>query len=459
QRAGQHEQPQSDRLARMRRLHVGAVHQEDLHQGGDGFSFELPGPLPEGSALAGRAELLHGAVQGSVRPVGGDHVAHDLGGEHRQRNLPHHAGLELLGDVVALAFQHAQDGGLDQGILVAETAVDRGGGQAGVGSDAGQRRPFHPVLAQHFDRGLEQLAQRFAAAGLLRLQLGFGKSLGHAAIVVALTKRKCEFTLAFMAAPNPAAPLRPHPLRQPWFRRLWIGRTISLLGDQCYFVALPWLVLQLTGSALAMGTVLMAAAVPRVVLMLLGGAISDRVSARRVMMAAAAARALLVAAVGGLLSLHRLRLADLYLLAFCFGVADAFGLPAGSAYLPAIVEPEQLVAANSVQQATVQATSLAGPAPAGWVMAAWGTAWAFYLDAISFLFIIGALMGLPDPPLRPKIAAAKRASMLASVGEGLRHVRGDAPLTAFMLLAAMINFCVAGPIGVGLAYLAKVRFN
>jgi len=262
-----------------------------------------------------------------------------------------------------------------------------------------------------------------------------------------------------MAAPNPAAPLRPHPLRQPWFRRLWIGRTISLLGDQCYFVALPWLVLQLTGSALAMGTVLMAAAVPRVVLMLLGGAISDRVSARRVMMAAAAARALLVAAVGGLLSLHRLRLADLYLLAFCFGVADAFGLPAGSAYLPAIVEPEQLVAANSVQQATVQATSLAGPAPAGWVMAAWGTAWAFYLDAISFLFIIGALMGLPDPPLRPKIAAAKRASMLASVGEGLRHVRGDAPLTAFMLLAAMINFCVAGPIGVGLAYLAKVRFN
>ena len=265
-----------------------------------------------------------------------------------------------------------------------------------------------------------------------------------------------------MAASSPAsapAPPLPHPLRQPWFRRLWIGRTVSLLGDQCYFVALPWLVLQLTGSALAMGTVLMAAAIPRVVLMLIGGAVTDRVSARRVMIAAAAARALLVAAVGGLLSLHRLRLADLYLLAVCFGVADAFGLPAGSAYLPAIVAPEQLVAANAVQQATAQATRLAGPAPAGWVMASWGTAWAFYLDAVSFLFVIGALAGLPDPARRPESVAGKRPSMLASVREGLRHVRGDAPLSALMALIAMINFCVAGPIGVGLAYLVKLRFN
>lgn len=83
-------------------------------------------------------------------------------------------------------------------------------------------------------------------------------------------------------APQPAAPPPAHPLRLPHFRNLWIGSGISLLGDQFYLVALPWLVLQLTGSTVALGTVLMTTAVPRAALMLVGGAVIDRFSARRV---------------------------------------------------------------------------------------------------------------------------------------------------------------------------------
>lgn len=60
------------------------------------------------------------------------------------------------------------------------------------------------------------------------------------------------------------------------FRIFWAGENVSVLGDQFHFVALAWLTLQLTGSGLALGTVLMAAAVPRALLMLFGGAISDR---------------------------------------------------------------------------------------------------------------------------------------------------------------------------------------
>jgi MFS family permease len=105
-----------------------------------------------------------------------------------------------------------------------------------------------------------------------------------------------------------------HPLRVAVFRRLWIGSAVSQLGDQFYFVALPWIVLQLTGSALAMSTVLMAGAIPRGVLMLMGGAISDRFSPRRILIATAIARTLLVAAIGALLALHCLHMADLYAL-------------------------------------------------------------------------------------------------------------------------------------------------
>lgn len=73
----------------------------------------------------------------------------------------------------------------------------------------------------------------------------------------------------------PAAPPRRHPLAVRPFRNWWIGNTVSLLGDQFYLVALPWLVLQLTGSSLVLGTVLMVAAIPRAALMLVGGAATN----------------------------------------------------------------------------------------------------------------------------------------------------------------------------------------
>src|SRR5437764_9115257 len=112
-----------------------------------------------------------------------------------------------------------------------------------------------------------------------------------------------------------------------YFRNLWIGGAVSALGDQFYLVALPWLVLQLTGSNLAVGTVLMSAAVPRAVLMLAGGAVSDRIAPRRIMMTTVSSRTIFVGAVGALAWLHVILLWHLYVLAFAFGVAGEFGLP------------------------------------------------------------------------------------------------------------------------------------
>src|ERR1044071_3573491 len=73
------------------------------------------------------------------------------------------------------------------------------------------------------------------------------------------------------------------PLSVRNFRLLWIGQGISLLADQLYMVALPWLVLQLTGSALALGTVMALAGIPRALFVLVGGAFVDRFSPRSVM--------------------------------------------------------------------------------------------------------------------------------------------------------------------------------
>src|SRR5438105_10282000 len=246
-----------------------------------------------------------------------------------------------------------------------------------------------------------------------------------------------------------------HPLRNPQYRKLLIGSTISLVGDQFYLVALPWLVLQQTGSAVAMGTVLMAGAIPRAVLMLVGGALTDRVSPRKIMMGTASARTACVTMIGVLVWLRLVHTWELYALAVAFGIADAFAAPAAQALLPFLVKREQMVAASSVSQSAAQLTIIVGPVPAGFVIKMLGIAWAFFIDAISFLFIIGALLKLPDPPAAP----TSKKAMWQSIMEGNQYVTKDVPLRSLMLLATGMNFCLAGPVTVGLAYLTKTRFD
>lgn len=174
-----------------------------------------------------------------------------------------------------------------------------------------------------------------------------------------------------------------HPLRSSVFRLLWVGNTISSIGDQFYFVALPWLILELTGSGVVLGTVTMTAAIPHAVLMLVGGAMSDRFSPRRIMIGAASSRAVAVATISALIWSHSLQLWQLYTLAFCFGTADAFASPAAQTYLPGLVTSEQLPSANSLFQSSGLVTTLIAPAPAGLFIKAFGTAWALFIDAIS----------------------------------------------------------------------------
>lgn len=259
--------------------------------------------------------------------------------------------------------------------------------------------------------------------------------------------------------PAPAAPaVQVHPLRNSNFVLWWVGATTSLLGDQFYLVALPWIVLQLTGSGVAMGTVAMCAGIPRAVLMLMGGAITDRTSPRKVLMVTASARAVLVAAIGLLLRGNVLHLWHLYVLASAFGVADAFAMPSAGPLLRSLVRPEQLPAANSFWQSSALLTGIVGPAPAGMITKALGAAWAFFLDAFSFLFVIAALWMVPDPPRAPSAARGK-PSVWSSIGEGLAYVMNDVPLRSLVLLAAVLNFCLSGPLSVGLAYIAKSRFS
>jgi MFS family permease len=257
------------------------------------------------------------------------------------------------------------------------------------------------------------------------------------------------------------------------FRLLWLGQSISLLGDQFYLIALPWLALKLTGSGLALGTVLAVAGIPRAIFMLVGGALTDRFSPRRIMLISDFTRILLTAALTALVLFDAAQFWMLYLFAIAFGIVDAFFHPAYMAMLPRMIDEDELQAGNAILQGTGQLMSFVGPGPAGLmistfersvgVVAAVGVA--FGVDTLTFIISwlalllmstgrhIGVLNAAPGSADAPE-----HKNMLASIKEGLVAVRDDSVLPTMLLITAAVNFLFIGPMTVGVATLANQRF-
>jgi MFS family permease len=274
-----------------------------------------------------------------------------------------------------------------------------------------------------------------------------------------------SITATPLATPEEARTRGPavlQPLRLRDFRLVFSGESISLIGDQFHFVALAWLVLQLTGSGLALGTVLMVAALPRAIFMLLGGALSDRFSPRTLMLVSNALRGVVVGIVASLVLSGNVQLWHLYILAGIFGVVDAFFHPALNTIVPMLVTERLLPPANALVQIMQQLSGLVGPAIAGLVVAAVQTGPAFAVDAASFgvatvtmLLVRGGRRAAPadaDP-------ATPRGGLLADIGSGLAYAWRDPAVRSLVLLVAAFNFAFSGPISVGLPYLADNRYH
>ncbi|HEX5039381.1 MAG TPA: MFS transporter [Candidatus Limnocylindria bacterium] len=249
------------------------------------------------------------------------------------------------------------------------------------------------------------------------------------------------------------------PLRVRDFRLIFGGETISVLGDQFHFVALAWLALQLTGSGLALGTVLMTAAIPRAIFVLVGGAFSDRFSPRTLMLVSNAIRGIVVAVVAALVLTDNAELWHLYVLAAVFGIVDAFFYPALNTIVPMVVPGRLLAPANAVIQGSAQIMGLIGPALAGTFIALLETGPAFVIDAASFgvaalaVFLVRGGRRPTSPPTGP------RETVFASIGAGLRAAWADPAVRSTVVLVAAVNLAFTGPTSVGLAWLADNRFE
>jgi MFS family permease len=283
--------------------------------------------------------------------------------------------------------------------------------------------------------------------------------------------------------PEPTSP-RGALKNEPNFRWLFWGSIISNLGDQLTIVALPWLVLKLTGSALALGLVVALMGIPRAVFILLGGAMVDRYSPKRVLMISKIANAVLLGLVSGfvlgvepgaswqlgpaltIVMGPRVILSIIGAFAFFIGLAQAFGIPSGTAMMPHALPPQHLQAANGMLMGLRQLSMLVGPLlaalliavagdgmGAGAVADARGLAWAFGLDCISFLVSAWTLSRVAlRVTARPE---GDKQSVLRSVGAGLRMVWDDVTLRLCFTYWGVVTLFIGGPMQVALPVLAN----
>ncbi|CAM5637342.1 MFS transporter [Streptomyces avidinii] len=254
------------------------------------------------------------------------------------------------------------------------------------------------------------------------------------------------------------------PMSVRGFRLLLAGQLSSTVGDYCYAVALPWLILSGDGGPVLLGTVLACYGIPRVVTIPLGGVVADRFGGRPVMLIADLVRAVAV----GFLAVVTLNgtptLAQLAPVAVVLGASSGVFIPSSYTLLPALLPKEDLGRGNALSTMVNQVGGLLGPTAGGLLVAGFGAGPALAVDAVSFLVSAvvlfrmrtGADAAADEPGARTDAAPGKEPAPGPSFVELLRNGR---LLHVVLVVALVCNLAFNGTIEVALPGLAHERMG
>jgi len=220
------------------------------------------------------------------------------------------------------------------------------------------------------------------------------------------------------------------------YRRLFLGRTTSLIGDGMAPVAMAFAVLDLTGSATDLGLVLAAHSVVITALVLVGGVVADRVSPRLAMLGADLVRTASTAVIAALLLTGVAEIWQLALLYAIDGAATAFFNPASNSIVPQIVPGQRLQEANALLNISRHAGKVAGPALAGVLLALGSPGTALAVDAATFAVSAACLLGVRAPRLR---AEGDTGAFIAELRHGWREFSSRSWMVAIIVSAAISN--------------------
>lgn len=226
------------------------------------------------------------------------------------------------------------------------------------------------------------------------------------------------------------------PLKSREYRKLWFAQLVSVLGDKIHQIAASILVYKITGSLVHVGATLAVTTLPAVVLGVPAGALVDRWERKRVMVAADLARAVLVAAIPFLAARS---IAFFYGAAFLVATASILFEPARFSLIPDLVSREELVAANSLDQASISVSEIAGLAVGAGLVARLGASAAFFIDAATFAVSAFVIVGMRIPA-REVGVEGPATSLVEQMADGFAKIREHAvigSLTATYAAAAL----------------------
>ncbi len=253
--------------------------------------------------------------------------------------------------------------------------------------------------------------------------------------------------------------VQPRPLwRNGDFRLLWGGQVVSVLGTQVSTLALPLLVLALTGSPAQAGLIAAAHFLPYVMVSLPAGALIDRWNRKAVMIGCDVARLLAFGSVPLAYALGHLTAAHLYVVALVEGTAFVFFNIAQSASLPRVVPAGQLLQANAATMAAMSVAAFLGPGLGGVLISfarttVVGAAMAYLLDSLSYLASVISLAFIRIPFQVPRLPATQ-SSLSADIRDGVHFLWGQRLLRTLALLTLSTNIFL-GPIDLAVIVLAR----
>lgn len=220
------------------------------------------------------------------------------------------------------------------------------------------------------------------------------------------------------------------------YRLFFAGQLISLIGTWLNNTAEGWLVYQLTGSKVLLGTVAAASTAPMLVLSTYGGWLADHMPKRSILVATQACSMVLSLTLAFLVWRQTIQPWQLILLAAIGGVVMAFDMPARQAFVVEMTSREDMVNAISLNSAMFNGARIVGPSIAGILMAKAGIAMCFFLDGVSFIAVI---VGLLLMRLNPHRTPAHRESAFKGAVNGFRYVKNSPRLLRIFLLFSVVG--------------------
>jgi len=239
------------------------------------------------------------------------------------------------------------------------------------------------------------------------------------------------------------------------YRLYFAGQLISTTGTWMQSIAQAWLVLQITGSGVALGVTVALQFTPVLLVGAWGGLVADRVDKRRLLVATQAAAGVLALLLGTVTALGVVQLWMIFVLALGLGAVNAVDNPARRAFVVEMVGAEHVSNAVSLSSAMFMAARVIGPAIAGLVIAGLGVSWCFFANGVSYSAAVLAFMAMREKEFFAVEPVPKRKGQLR---EGLRYAWSTPALRLVLVLTAVIG-TLAFNFQVVLPLLAKETFS